>query len=433
MKPKTFRIICGITLCFAVLFQLFVLISCTTKKDGEHGSTSKDSITVPKFPDLNRIVLYLDASVSMQGYLKPSVPTNFAAIIGSIESFAGNKAMTEEFLYKGSAEPIDNLKSKISTANVILDAQESDIAKMISDMASAASENDTTAFFLVTDGILSASNDVINEFQKKTKASDKVYNIVHRKTLSENVRSSLKPYKNKISAIVLQFSAPFHGKYSKYNNSSLDLKDDIRPYYVLIIGQPHITKFVYMEINEMQTNQDHPVIADYENEALFGFDFILNKPQFVEGQDGIVSLDGKYKISSKVDSVSIVYDVSTLPAKLLMDEDSLKAYTTVFAYNKIDSMSLDKNDYEVKYENGKLTIIIKDRTDIYIPGSLEIRLGWWLPSWIQAMTDLKDDNPRNNKTFNLRYLLSPFAILNAGKDGEFLDKDRNNIFELTNK
>ena len=54
MKPKSFKIICGITLCFAVSFQLFVLNSCTT--GGGAATTGDDSIEVVNSRDLNRIL-----------------------------------------------------------------------------------------------------------------------------------------------------------------------------------------------------------------------------------------------------------------------------------------------------------------------------------------------------------------------------------------
>lgn len=378
--------------------------------------------TIPLKPQVKQVVLYLDASVSMQGYLTASKSTNFGAVANAIEGLVPNNKST--YLFKDKPENIDDLSTKIRDNRVALDAQESDLRRMISIMAEGAYKSDTTCYFLLTDGILSGSNKQINNSPNRS------YNITNATDLSQGIYNTLKPYKGKLSGMVLQYEAPFNGRYSKYNNDAVTLSNVMRPYYVIALGAPHIIQQIHKDI----TAEKRSALAGYKNESLFGFDFEMNSPQMRDNQTGVIFLDQKYKIQSKASSVVLEYDVSKLPSSLLSDIDSLIKHTTIITCNDRENQQLiNGENYNIKCTDKLLTIHIKDKTDLCIPGKLLIRLGWWMPSWIEKLTDRQDTNPKNCQTFNLAYLLGPFSVLNNGKNGGFLDNEDSNIIELTNK
>ena len=401
--------------------------SCTSPESvPDSTKTSSDTVVEPPKVASNEIdiVLYLDASSSMQGYIAPSKPTNFAAVVGAIEGLEpGN---TKSFLYGESPEPADGLSGKIGDQALKLKEPESDLAGMVANMAKEASNNQSTVYFLITDGILSGTNKQIKDNSK--------YNIANRLTLSQKIYDALKSYKGKVASMVLQFSAPFKGTYFDYKNGKITLKNVMRPYYVIAFGSKPAMKQVYDAIN----NNSLSALARYENEALFGFDYNLAKPRVGERKGISMVAGGKYKVLSTVKEVPLVYNVSNLPTKLLADVDSLCSHVKIYKRSKnskSDWVMLGKEYYDVEYNNKKLDITVNNKYKLAIPGEVKVRIGWWQPSWIENMTDTIDSpKPNDMKTFNLKYLLTPFSVLNSGDDANgFLDEDNRNVIQLTNR
>lgn len=400
--------------------------SCTSPESvPDSTKTSSDTVVEPPKVASNEIdiVLYLDASSSMQGYIAPSKPTNFAAVVGAIEGLEpGN---TKSFLYGESPEPADGLSGKIGDQALKLKEPESDLAGMVANMAKEASNNQSTVYFLITDGILSGTNKQIKDNSK--------YNIANRLTLSQKIYDALKSYKGKVASMVLQFSAPFKGTYFDYKNGKITLENVMRPYYVIAFGSKPAMKQVYDAINSNSLS----ALAKYENEALFGFDYNLAKPYPYVGNGINMVAGGKYKVNANINSVPLVYNVSNLPAKLLADVDSLCSHVRIYKRSKnskSDRVMLGNEHYDVEYDNKRLNITVKNQNKLAIPGEVEVRIGWWQPSWIENMTDTIDTpEPNDMKTFNLKYLLESFSVLNSGDANGFLDEDNRNVIQLTNK
>lgn len=384
--------------------------------NGDNDTTKVDPKNTPK-PVLTNdtivagVVLYLDASASMNGYVAPSKDTNFGAVVVNIEALVPGGA--HSYLYGDKPVAADCIGDKISNQELELDAKESNLCEMVSLMARKACNSDTV-YFLVTDGILSGTNKQIEKSRE--------YNIASRKALSQRVRNNLEPYNGDVASMVLQFSAPFKGTYWNYKNGMEWLKDVMRPYYVIAFGRKAQLQKVYADIKK----DSGTALARYENEALYGFDYGLGIPKLVQVKQRVQPRgDNKWFVSDRVDSFDIKYDVSQLPAKMLANSDSLVQHTKVYGGKK-EALPADK--YKVAYANKVLNIAIQDKSALDIPGEMAVRIEWWQPSWIEEKTDTLDNDPRNMKTFNLKYLLEPFSVLNSDK---YIDNE--NIIQLTKK
>ena len=356
-------------------------------------------------------VIFIDGSVSMQGYIAPTVTTNFSAVASAIEGLVLDSC--SEYIFKKNKELIsgNNLSKQISEKTLKLDGKESNLGAMLTEMINGVNDMPSSAYFLITDGILSTTDDNIR--------TDREWNRVHRGKLQQDIENILRLGKNKVASIVLQYEAPFRGKYTAYNNLDKPYLDNqIRPYYVIAIAQPSVIQQVYKEI----TNGTHSGFDGIKNTALYGFDFELDQPT-VEEDETIIYNEKGYKVLSTAKKVVITYDISKLPQCILEEEDSLNSHVHIITNGENGERNELTNgkQFTVEPDGTKLKIAIKDKYDLCIPGELEIGIAWWQPNWIEKCTTDDDKKPDTSRTFILKHFLYPFSQLNRGDGSGFVD------------
>lgn len=360
---------------------------------------------------LSRTVIFIDGSVSMQGYITPTVTTNFSAVVSAIEGLVPDSC--SEYIFKENKEQISSisLSKQISEKKVNLDGKESNLGAMLSEMINGVIDMPSSAYFLITDGILSTTDDNIR--------NNREWNRVHRDLLQSDIENILRRGKNNIASIVLQYEAPFKGKYTAYNNlDKTYLDNQIRPYYVIAIGQPSIIRQVYKEI----TSGTHSGFDGIKNTALYGFDFELDQPT-VEEDETIIYNENGYKVLSTAEKVVITYDISKLPQCILEEKDSLNSHVRIITNGENGERNelMNGKQFTVKPNGTRLNITIIDKYDLCVPGELEIGIAWWQPNWIEKCTTDDDTKPDTSRTFILKHFLYPFSQLNRGEGSGYID------------
>ena len=360
---------------------------------------------------LSSTFIFMDGSVSMQGYITPSVTTNFSAVASAIEGLVPDSC--SEYIFKKNKEQISgmNLSKQISEKKLNLDGKESNLGAMLSEMINGVKDRPLSVYFLITDGILSTTDDNIRD--------NREWNRVHRNLLQSDIENILRRGKNNVASIVLQYEAPFKGKYTAYNNDKTYLDNQIRPYYVIAIGQPSVIQQVYKEI----TNGTHSGFDGIKNTALYGFDFELDQPT-VEEDETIIYNENGYKVLSTAKTVVITYDISKLPQCILEEKDSLNTHVRIATSGENGERNelMNGKQFTVKPDGTKLTITIQDKYDLgVLPVDLEIGIAWWQPNWIEKCTTDDDKKPDTSRTFILKHFLYPFSQLNRGEGSGYLD------------
>lgn len=371
----------------------------------------EDSFLKKEFK-LSSTVIFIDGSVSMQGYITPSVITNFSAVASAIEGLVPDSC--SEYIFNKNKEQISgiNLSKQISEKKLNLDGKESNLGAMLSEMINGVNDMPSSVYFLITDGILSTTDDNIR--------NNREWNRVHRDLLQSDIENILRRGKNNVASIVLQYKAPFRGKYTAYNNLDKPYLDNqIRPYYVIAIGKPSVIQQVYKEI----TNGNHSGFDGIKNTALYGFDFELDQPT-IEEDETIIYNENGYKVLSTAEKVVITYDVSKLPQCILEEKDSLNSHVRIITNGENGERNelMNGKQFTVKPDGTKLTITIGDKYDLgVLPVELEIGIAWWQPNWIEKCTTDDDKKPDTSRTFILKHFLYPFSQLNRGDGSGYID------------
>ena len=385
---------------------------CAVDSCNKSNCLCNEDSCLKKESKLTSTVIFIDGSVSMQGYITPSVSTNFSAVASAIEGLVPDSC--SEYIFKKNKEQIlgINLSKQISEKKLELDGQESNLGAMLSEMINGVNDTPSSAYFLITDGILSTTNDNIRK--------DREWNRVHRDLLQSDIETILRRGKNNVASIVLQYEAPFNGIYTAYNNlDKPNLDNQIRPYYVIAIAQPSIIQQVYKEI----TNRTHSGFDGIKNTALYGFDFELDQPT-VEEDETIIYNENGYKVLSTAKKVVITYDISKLPKCILEEKDSLISNVRLIANGENGERNelVNGKQFTVKPDGTKLTVTIGDKYDLgVLPVELEIGIAWWQPNWIEKCTTDDDKKPDTSRTFILKHFLCPFSQLNRGEGSGYVD------------
>ncbi|MDE6130585.1 MAG: hypothetical protein K2F74_03235, partial [Muribaculaceae bacterium] len=171
-------------------------------------------------------VIIFDASSSMKGYVDATVNGDFPGVIAELNG-AGKRSSAYVFDVKKT--PVSNFLSKLQHKDIKW-ANESDLFGMVSEIFNSANSNPANCYALVTDGIMSGSNAEIK--------ADPTYNISKPAILECKIDSIVKrqPLDKNLSLLVVSCQAPFNGTYYAYDNSKKTLKNEPRPFYVLIAG-----------------------------------------------------------------------------------------------------------------------------------------------------------------------------------------------------
>lgn len=412
-KKRYLQIFAMISLMIAVLIPL----SCGSKSNNSE-EDDDDTTQVPNdvteavddSPQPNKGIIIFDGSSSMQGYVDATTAGSFQAVVGELNNLGKN---TESYTFDSEKHQIDNFLSKIQNRKIKWSDQ-SDLFMMVKDIMTKAGMEPSNCQILITDGIISGSNEEIK--------ADPSYNISKPALLSARIDSivSRLPREKNISLLVAKWNTPFKGTYYEYDNKKKHLNNEMRPFYVLVAGSA--PKVAYAEkmlsdkegIEAVQYGTIYPVTAKLTNGTF------INK--------------NHYKVNSEMKQEGPVAEVNvaSLPPyarNLNYLQKNLEIVKST-GKDKKNQRTLEKeNDYQLSLENNKLTVTFADKIKNQLPATFEFRIKRVQPQWVADATTHDDKAGYSpSKTFNLDYFLNPFLKLN-GK--ELLNDSGESTIEIT--
>ena len=253
---------------------------------------------------------------------------------------------------------------------------------------------------------ISKTNNVRRELSSQKHG---ITNVIHGNELKEK----------DIGFLILFFNSKFTGRYYKYTNESVWLKDADRPYYVWVIGKMDVLKeFIEKyEIKEFKGYENHLIIGSSQNQNK-PFSTILKKTG-VEGKfnltdrgaDEIHAIkDIRYSKRKKIFRFSIAIDAADINAgeRYVSNSDSWAVESSsgdefyvvgVEKYNIRNISPLDKKHVEDR----KVSHVITLEADKISSGEqkLTLTLKKELPTWVNDYST-DDDLDMSIKSRNLK-------------------------------
>lgn len=356
-------------------------------------------------------LMYVDASGSMKGYLGATADDRF---IGTLAAFMYS-APTEVRLYgtqAGKALSSSQFEAQLN-AKSIQWSSESDLTKMISSLIQRISSGYASYGILITDGIMSGSN---SEIQRETN-----YNKTRRGLLTQKVLNVFKTYKEnsdnkQLSAIVIQYTSYFSGKYYDYKNTNITLNNKERPYYAII--------FVESEKCEayLQNIESNDALKSYTNIYVIGESKpdikILPDGKTTTPVSGAVQLNTA-AIKTNEGKAAFVVNTQTLPVYMRNVEYIQKNIELIKKDSKGEQIIISPERYSLEVARNKVVFSISPN---YIKGSLiQVKIKNSHPEWVLLMSTDDDsqiayDEIELGKTFNFKYLMDGFKPLHKYTD-----------------
>lgn len=399
----------GLAVCVIGVVAYFIC-----KPDGPHesdeGKPKKDSVAVAGAPTATvspeLATIYLDNSVSMQGYVHGRQYLDALADLMSVYP------RTEARCVGDSGEVIKTGSELISklTNNAIHYVGQSllneDMKRIVGDVN--ASKKPKIAFF-VTDGIMCGPDAEIR------KTPD--YNINHRQELTNSISSVFKG--KGLGVSVYRLVSDFKGVYYCYDNSHKPI-DALRSFYIIAIGKPEVVSDFKENLIKRQKQSIFKLRPQNE------IHFIESKPinQYLSinaGKDGnvVLSIDKNN---------TVVYDRS----KIKSDKDinfqiSFDAFKN-YKYSGIDlaknvQVKIDGTEYKTEAIADSLrnALIVKVEHNRLIGTSdgskVHITIPYFTPAWITSSIVSNDNDLRfiqglaDESTFFFNYFIN--GIMNG--------------------
>ena len=356
-------------------------------------------------------LMYVDASGSMKGYLGASSDDRF---IGTLAAFMYS-APTEVRLFgtqEGKALSSSQFEKQLNAKSIQWSA-ESDLTTMISTLIQRISSGYASYGILITDGIMSGSN---SEIQREPN-----YNKTRRGLLTQKIQNVFNTYKEnkenkQLSAIVIQYTSSFGGKYYDYKNTNITLNNKERPYYAIIFVKSE-------ECNSyLQNLEQNDALKAYTNIYIIG-----------ESQPDI-------KILPYKETASIVSGGLQLNSAAIKENDGKLALTVTiqklpnymrdaeFIQNNIELIKINDKAEQLVISSGRYTLEVTSNRLVlsinpnYIKGSIiKVKIKNSLPRWIETVSSDDDsqiayDESELARTFNFKYLMDGFKPLHTYAD-----------------
>lgn len=199
-----------------------ILIPAPTKVNVGPSICNTSRPVAPKLPSSACIIL--DNSDSMRGYAQS---ISFANILSDIKGIYTNTSLR---LTDGSTVEGDWIaKLRTGKVNFVSHSQIDADIKMAVQFAVKEKENPLA--ILVTDGIMSGSNDQIR--------ADADYNLTHASELRNKVTAALSSVgKKEVGVAVYEYMVSFTGTYYCFNNAHGTIASQLRRFYAVAIGAP---------------------------------------------------------------------------------------------------------------------------------------------------------------------------------------------------
>lgn len=364
-------------------------------------------------------ILYLDCSRSMAGYIEAHNSSVFNNVIAGLlyrnENSSAHLFSLEEKKGVSREKFIDMVINKR-----IQWASESDLAKMICTMVHNYNSGRADISYLITDGIMSGTDAQIHTESESTK--------INYGYTQEKIESALKKCGNNVAVLVVQYMSGFTTNASKkyyyycYDNTPVDLKEVMRPFYIVALGTLDTVKQLQEDINANDR------LSTYNNILLLGDDMPY-KVDFKPAYHGGASLRGDaYSIDKGVKTVDSVYFNVNLTAlqDYMININYLQLNGALFSTVAGTEDRLDSNDYSLTLNKKSKTLSIGIQSYKLRGNTLSYRIKYSLPQWVADSSSEDDKNVAKElspKTFRFRYFIKSLAVVNLPHmNSEFINQ-----------
>lgn len=420
-----------ITTCALFIGIGLFIAACNSSKSGEEINAQdtipqKEAYKIPEVIAPTHASLLFDKSSSMRGYMESSGDPGFYGAISSVSILAHVNNCHFFGEEEESAIDRETFNELLNKRSIIWSA-ESNIKSMIGSMIDHIKEGDDICL-LVTDGILSGSNEDIST------SPDRDYNRTHREELSHNIAALFEKESGKMSALIIRYEANFKTSptikkggwyYYCYNNDKKIINNQKRPFFIIAIGKWENIKYLEENLTKAENNN---VSTSYTDILLLGESFDIYENINLSYSEGIKTdsknpnvliIRSEYR---KDGMVSLTADISELPRYMQNAEYMNNNVELLIQHGQKSSKPLAKEYWGLSVDkvNGNSILRLSIKASQLKDSRLSCKLIYSLPKWIETKSDDNDLDIINDpfemgKTFNLKYLVAGFEVLQKNK------------------
>lgn len=361
--------------------------------------------------------VYLDNSDGMKGFIEgasSSAPA-FPHAVSAVDNYAHrwvnregktptiNAFYTQHDKTKKADEivgrPWGDFKSEVTNRRLRTFTDSYNLSRFMGHIARTITNDaaNRRLCFFFTDAMPSGTNRQLRENTR--------YNLEHDMDLKNDIRDSLYVLKGRAAVSIYQFKGRFVGEYIDCTNGRHKGVDELRPFFVIVMGAPDLVSDFKEEVSQglegfKPQNEVH-FIAAPSGLALLPVDFtlrddnklLIDPSRITEDKDGF----------PKVDNFELRIARATIPS-YLCDEATLRQTATFKLEDKVlDQITLEKDAVTLKVG----TVRNEDCLHITIKNTL--------PMWIET-NENRDDTKSREGTFYLSVLVN--AVREALFDNE---------------
>lgn len=380
-------------LCFPVVFWS---CSCKNPKCECEKCTCKDctdscQCCKPDTPiivkyEVKNAYLYFDNSASMKGYAGDI--NNYTNVLTDLINAYPS---TDVLLCSNDYTPLDNNKGLlIDQVKNLSYGKASLLNKDIETMIEKVKNDSSVVSFLVTDGILSGTDEDISKNREWT--------LLHVAQLQSDVEKAFRDNPN-VAVSIYQFSANFNGKYICYTNTDHNNINAPRNYYVFVIGQKQAVLDFKAKKDNMQHFKPKNQLHFISQHPLTGGVHIKNAKKNSKGEweythDDVKKDDGTLNIAIKDND--------------FRDELDLAQIKTLAKSIKI-SPEKGVNSEEIEYDDKNQRYVIPVNSKMFSEQTYEISIPYEMRAWVHSSScgnDLYMKTRPDERTFLLENLIT---------------------------
>ncbi|MBP3942855.1 hypothetical protein J5U18_04635 [Sphingobacteriaceae bacterium WQ 2009] len=362
----------------------------------------------------NRINIFLENSGSMDGYVRGI--TDYEAALADL--------VVEARHHYG--------ENNLSVSFVNTDVYPTKVDKNISDFFSSLEP--TKEPYVVGNQSVSELNELYRMVLERTNKNDisifisdciysldksrsTIQGLIFQQSLTKSVFLD-KSQEFPLSTYVIQMESNFDGKYFDKENQVIMLSNEIRPYYIWILGEDGAVK-------DFLNKNDLTKYKGFKNSYFFTSQADLNLKSEVLGRTKSI---GRFNVNRKDKTIleninakdsnfqfTIAVDFSNYPDKKTITNKGSYKITPGFEILNIQAIPennqpelLDKNDWNSISNRNYSHIITIRSVDANFPSDFALSFTNALPAWIGSSNLDDDSNIRLSldKTFGLKYLFA---------------------------
>lgn len=208
---------------------------------GITGPATRIGDFIKKTVPLKAMKVLLENSSSMQGYFKSGTSAFTRPVISLYNGVPKDVIISTAYIgenaqHKAVATWVDKNKFDSDLANGrVMVGQSSPLDQIFVEAIGMASDSEPTISCVVTDGIISGTNQEI--------ARDRDFTKKNLPLIEQRIRDAVSSQEN-VDFLVYRFDADFKGTYFDYQNGRHNLSDATRPFFVFLFGNAdHLTEF----------------------------------------------------------------------------------------------------------------------------------------------------------------------------------------------